>query len=68
VGVPGGKRGNVQTGRGGDRASTISLLGCSTSVALAMGPNGEEESVDEDFYAHTHLQPSDKARIEYLGD
>jgi hypothetical protein len=33
-----------------------------------MGPNGEEESVDEYFYAHTHLQPSDKARIEYLGD
>jgi len=23
---------------GGDRASTISLLGCSTSVALATGP------------------------------
>jgi len=34
VGVPGGERGNVQTD-GGDRVSTISLLGCSTSVALA---------------------------------
>ena len=42
VGVPGGKRGNVQTG-GGDRVSTISLLGCSTSVALATGPTDEEE-------------------------
>jgi hypothetical protein len=29
---------------GGDRVSTISLLGCSTSVALAMGPIGEEET------------------------
>jgi len=42
VGVPGGKRGNVQTG-GGDRVSTISLLGCSTSVASSMGPIDEEE-------------------------
>jgi len=42
VGVPGGERGNVQTGRG-DRMSTISLLGCSTSVALATGPTDEEE-------------------------
>jgi len=42
VGTPGGERGNVQTG-GGDRVSTISLLGCSTSVALAMGPTDEEE-------------------------
>jgi len=32
VGVPGGERGNVETGRG-DRASTISQPGCSTSVA-----------------------------------
>jgi len=29
--------------RGGFRVSTISLLGCSTSVALAAGPTGEEE-------------------------
>ena len=29
--------------RGGVRVSTISLLGCSTSVALAMGPTDEEE-------------------------
>ena len=29
--------------RGGDRLSTISLLGCSTSVALATGPTDEEE-------------------------
>jgi hypothetical protein len=42
VGVPGGERGNVQTGRG-DRMSTISLLGCSTSVALARGPTDKEE-------------------------
>ena len=37
VEVHGGKRGSIQTG-GGDRVSTISLLGCSTSVALATGP------------------------------
>jgi len=43
VGVPGGERGNVQTGRGGDIVSTISLLGCSTSVALATGHTEEEE-------------------------
>jgi len=42
VGAPGGERGNVQTG-GGDRVSTISLLGCSTSVALATDPTDEEE-------------------------
>ena len=29
---------------GGDRVSTISLLGYSTCVALAMGPTDEEES------------------------
>jgi len=45
VEVPGGECGNVQTG-GGDRVSTISLLGCSTSVALAMGPTDEEERVE----------------------
>jgi len=28
---------------GGNRVNTISLLGCSTSVALAMGPTDEEE-------------------------
>jgi len=42
VRVPGGKCGNVQTGWG-DRVSTVSQLGCSTSVALAMGPTDEEE-------------------------
>jgi len=42
VEVPGGKCGNVQTD-GGDRVSTISLLGCSTDVALATGPTDEEE-------------------------
>ena len=42
VGVPGGECGNVQTG-GGDRVSTVSLLGCSTSVALATGLTGEEK-------------------------
>ena len=41
VGIPDGERGNIQTG--GDRVSTISLLGCSTSVALATGPTDEEE-------------------------
>jgi len=42
MGVPGGERGNVQTGGGGDRVSAISLLGCSTSMALA---TEEEEDV-----------------------
>ena len=42
MGAPVGERGNVQT-RGGNRVSTVSLLGCSTSVALAMGPADEEE-------------------------
>jgi len=42
VGVPGGECVNVQTG-GGDREGTISLLGCSTSVALATCPTDEEE-------------------------
>ena len=42
MGVPGGERGNVQTGRG-DRVSTINQPGCSTSVALATGPTEEEE-------------------------
>jgi len=46
VGVPGGKRGNVQTG-GGDRVITISLLGFSTSVTLATGPTDEEEDDEE---------------------
>jgi len=32
-----------QTGRGGDSVSTISLLGCSTSMALATGPTDEEK-------------------------
>ena len=45
VGLPGGERGNVQTGSRGDRVSTISLPGCSTSVALAMSPTDEEEEV-----------------------
>jgi len=30
---------------GGDRVSTISLLGCSPSVALAMGSTDEEEEI-----------------------
>jgi len=36
---------NVGTSKhaGGDRVSTISLLGCSTSVALATGPTDKEE-------------------------
>jgi len=48
VEVPGGERGNVQTG-GRDRVSTISLLGCSTSVALATGPTDEEEEEELDI-------------------
>ena len=31
--------------RGGDSVSTISLLGCTTSVALATGPTDEEEVI-----------------------
>ena len=46
VEVSGSERGNVQTG-GGDRVSTISLLGCSISVALATGPTDEEEQHGE---------------------
>jgi hypothetical protein len=42
VGAPGGECGNAQTG-GWDRVSTISILGCSTSVALAMCPTDKEE-------------------------
>ena len=52
VGAPGGECGNVQTG-GGDRVSTISLLDCSTSVALAMGPTDEEEEV---AFLHCYFQ------------
>ena len=54
MGVPGGERGNVQTGRG-DRMSTISLLGCSTSVALTMGPTDEEECRYCSAPLHIHL-------------
>jgi len=54
VGVPGGERGNVQTGGVGDRVITVSLLGCSTSVALATGPADEEVSTE-------------KANVEVLG-
>jgi hypothetical protein len=37
---------NVGTSKhaGGDRVSTISLLGCSTSVALAMGPTDSKKN------------------------
>jgi len=42
VGVPGGECGNLQTGWE-DTVSTISLLGCSISVALATVPTDEEE-------------------------
>jgi len=45
VGVPGGELGNVQTGVGGYRVSSICLLGCSTSLALATGPTYEEEPI-----------------------
>jgi len=53
VGVPGGEHGNVQTAGGGDRVSTISLLGCSTSVVLATGPTDEEE--EEEVVVLTHI-------------
>jgi len=46
VEAPGGERRNVQTGGRGDRLRTVSLQGCSTSVALAMGPTDEEEEED----------------------
>ena len=46
VGVPGGERWNVQSG--GDMVSTISLLGCSTSVALATGLTDKEEEKEEE--------------------
>jgi len=42
VEVLGGEHWNVQTG-GGDRVSTISLIGCSTSMSLATGPTDEED-------------------------
>jgi len=48
VEVSGGKRGNVQT-CGGDRVSTISLLGCSTSLVLATGPTDGEEVLGKIF-------------------
>jgi len=37
--------GTSKQAAGGDRVSTISLPGCSTSVALAMSPTDEEEEV-----------------------
>ena len=45
---------NVGTSKhvGGDRVSTISLLGCSTSVALTMGPTDEEEEEEEEEEGH----------------
>ena len=36
----------------GDRVSTLSLQGCSTSVALTMGPTDEEEE-EEDIHQST---------------
>jgi len=52
MGVPGGKHGNIQTG-GGDRVSTRSLLGCSTSVALATGSTDEEAEHMHNWYRPT---------------
>jgi len=34
---------------GGDRVSTISLLGCSTSVVMATGPIDEEEEEEMSY-------------------
>ena len=42
MGVSVGERGNVET-CGVNRVSTISVLGCSTSVSLTTGPTDEEE-------------------------
>jgi len=68
VGVPGGKRGNVETGGGGARVSTISQPGCSTSVALATGPTEEEEEEEEEeegtLYLHTFIHTC--PRFSYL--
>ena len=55
VGVPGGERTNVQIG-GGDRVTTINLLGCSTSVALATGPTDEEEEATQHIFIVCGLQ------------
>jgi len=56
--APGGECRNVQTG-GGDRVSTISLLGCSTSMALATGPTDEEE------VNPVHITRVDKIRVQF---
>jgi hypothetical protein len=40
---------------GGNRLSTISLLGCSTSVALTMGPTDEEEEVQGNVFCWTYM-------------
>ena len=64
VGVPGGERGNGQTGTG-DRVSTISLLGCSTSVALATGPTDEEE-VGESGRPHTLATVPTSSVLEFI--
>jgi len=50
--VPRGKCGNIQSGRG-VRVSTIGLLGCSTSVALATGPTDEEE--EDQCFKQNHI-------------
>jgi len=45
----------LQTG-GGDKVSTVSLLGCSTSVALATGPTDEEEEEANELILLLRLQ------------
>ena len=47
VGASVGERANVQT-RGGNRVSTISLVGCSTSVALTTGPTDDDDEEEEE--------------------
>ena len=47
MGASVGERGNVQT-RGGNWESTISLLGCSTSVALTTGPTDDVDEEEEE--------------------
>ena len=42
---------------GGGRVSTISLLGCSTSVALATGPTDEEETCIDSIDSIVYYTP-----------
>ena len=54
-------RGTSKQVWGGDRVSTISLLGCSTSVALAVGPTDEEGSISQ-YHQCSHI-PAHKVYV-----